>query len=80
MTATVTIPASPAGSAAAPASDDTGEEVSLMADRKEISINGYGVGVFKLEPAGNDSFKILDDSKKPAQQVGVFFLPTDNWG
>ena len=80
MSAAVAIPAGSRGDPAAPVSAEDGAPGVLMADRTSLKIPDYGTENFSLVPAGNDSYKIMDESKKPAQQVGVFFLPTDRYG
>ena len=80
MRAVVTIPAAQAEKAEAAAlpAEDRGY-LSLLSEGS-IDIPNFGNGRFSLEKGDNDTYNIMDISKKPAQQVGVYILPTSGHG
>ena len=74
--AAVVIPAGPAA-AAVTADGEQEQSAFLMAGEQEIAVPGFGRETYQLQDAGNDSYKIMDVSKVPWQEAGMYFLPTN---
>jgi len=75
MVATAVIPAGPEEVAAGLMAEESAAE--LMAAPTSLTIPGFGVESYGLENAGSGTFKIIDNSKNPPQEVGIYVQPTD---